>query len=167
MTCPPSLRHERRWVLWRYAPNPNNPAKPRKVNLSLTTGEPVDRFDEAHWQTFYQAANYAGPVKHDGIGFVLGGGYVGYDRDNCFVNGALTPEARAVVAELDSYTEATPSGKGIHVILRGALPSHGRRKGPHELYDNQFFTFTGCHVDGTPDDVLGLEFTKLPIQEIP
>lgn len=56
--------------------------------------------------------------------------------------------------ELDSYTEVSPSGTGLHVLLEGSVPSGGHRKNGVEMYDGgRFFTMTGRHVEGTPQTV--------------
>jgi putative DNA primase/helicase len=52
---------------------------------------------------------------------------------------------------LDSYTEITPSGTGLHTLAYGRLPPGGRRRGQIEMYDAlRFFTVTGHHLAGTP-----------------
>jgi putative DNA primase/helicase len=52
-----------------------------------------------------------------------------------------------VIEGLDSYTELSPSGKGVHVIAKGQIP-HGGRRGAVEMYcQDRFFTVTG-HVLG-------------------
>ena len=40
-----------------------------------------------------------------------------------------------MLALLGSYTERSVSGRGVHVICRGALPDGARRRGPVEMYD--------------------------------
>lgn len=48
------------------------------------------------------------------------------------------------ISTLQSYTEISQSGKGIHIICRGKLPKRGRRKGSVEMYENgRFFVMTG------------------------
>ena len=48
------------------------------------------------------------------------------------------------VDTLQSYTELSRSGNGIHIICRGKLPPSGRRKGNVEMYENgRFFVMTG------------------------
>ena len=52
--------------------------------------------------------------------------------------------ASEIVRELDSYTEFSPSGTGLHVLLRAKLPPGGNRRGRIEIYDRgRFFTVTG------------------------
>ena len=82
------------------------------------------------------------------------------DLDACRdpATGALAPWAAALVARLDGYTEASPSGTGVHVLVEGRLPPGWRRRpvpgvpgAAVELYDaGRFLTVTGRHVPGTP-----------------
>lgn len=59
-------------------------------------------------------------------------------------NGKLTKEAEDIVEALDSYTEISPSGKGLHIFCKGTLPPGRLRKGNIEMYSSdRFFTVTG------------------------
>src|SRR5262249_59536187 len=65
--------------------------------------------------------------------------------------GVIAPWAREIVAALDSYTEVSPSGTGLHSFVCGKLPLGGRRHGRIEMYDrDRYFTVTGDHLEGTP-----------------
>ena len=56
-----------------------------------------------------------------------------------------------IVRAIDSYTEVSPSGTGLHELAWGSLPGGLRRRGFIEMYDGgRFFTVTGRHVPGTP-----------------
>ena len=94
----------------------------------------------------------------DGIGFVFTAGdpFAGVDLDSCrnAVTGAIEPWAQAIIDELNTYTEVSPSGCGVKLWLRGAVPSGGRRSGQVELYsDRRFFTLTGQQLAGTPTTI--------------
>lgn len=83
----------------------------------------------------------------DGVGFVLGDGICGFDLDHCIDSeGQLTDLAADVVGTVDSYTEYSPSGTGLHVLFSGSIPP-GRNKskdGSLEAYcTGRFFTVTG------------------------
>ena len=61
---------------------------------------------------------------------------------------------RPNITALDSYTEITPSGTGVHVLVQGTLPPRGRKKGDVEMYSYaRFFTMSGSHLPGTPPSV--------------
>src|SRR5699024_9209608 len=58
-----------------------------------------------------------------------------------------------IVAEfidiMGSYAEISPSGKGVHIISKGKLPTGGSRKGNDEMYaSGRFFTMTGNRIGG-------------------
>ena len=91
---------------------------------------------------------------YDGIGFVftVEDPFCGVDLDGCLdpETGEVEPWALKIVEQLDSYTEISPSGTGLHVLVRAELPEGGNRKGRIEMYDRgRFFTVTGRRLDGT------------------
>jgi hypothetical protein len=58
----------------------------------------------------------------------------GIDLDHCrdVETGQIEEWASDIVGHLDAYTEASPSGSGVHIICKGTLPPGGRRIGPVE-----------------------------------
>ena len=44
------------------------------------------------------------------------------DIDDCIVDGKLTPFAQEIVDKIDSYTEISPSGTGIHILAYTKAP---------------------------------------------
>jgi primase-polymerase (primpol)-like protein len=68
-----------------------------------------------------------------------------------------------IVADMESYTELSPSGTGLRIVARGRKPDRRRsKKGPVEIYDGltakgepggRYLTFTGNRIDGAPADV--------------
>ena len=53
---------------------------------------------------------------------------------------------------LESYTEVSPSGRGLHILVKAALPEHlGLKQGAVEVYDaERYFAVTGVRLAGTP-----------------
>ena len=104
-------------------------AEANEIPYCARTGVLASTTDSATWSTFDEAVVAdESSSGYDGIGFVftVDGPYVGVDLDDCIdVNtGELTVEAQGIVALLDSYTEWTPSGKGLHInLLRVASSS--------------------------------------------
>lgn len=150
--APDAMLVERRWVGWRLEPKPDRP-KPTKVPYRADGGKAAStRPDE--WCSWREAV--AAVARHNltGIGFVLGGGWVGVDVDHSVADGKLNPLAEEVVADLGGYAEISPSGTGIHVIVRGEMPhSHGRKKKDVEMYaGGRFFTFTGWWLGQGKDE---------------
>jgi len=80
---------------------------------------------------------------YDGIGFEFNNnGIVGIDLDHVIAeNGSLSDEAVGIVAMLDSYTEYSPSGKGLHIFVKGDIPVDGRKKGFIEMYKAKRYFF--------------------------
>ena len=146
---PPDMVAALRWVAWRYQ---QRGGKRTKVPVGAQ-GRPLDATHATNCTGLLGALSWCAQHACDGVGFALGDGYVGVDLDHCRdpVTGHVEAWAQAVVAQVDSYTEVSPSGTGVHCIARGGLPSGGRRKGGIEMYATaRFFTVTGDHVAGTP-----------------
>jgi AAA domain len=79
--------------------------------------------------------------------------YTGIDLDHCRnpATGALEPWAQHIVNALASYTEVSPSGRGVHLYVKGRLAGKGHKCGPIELYDRErYFTVTDDSLPGTP-----------------
>jgi putative DNA primase/helicase len=90
-----------------------------------------------------------------GIGYVFSpqDDYAGVDLDHCrdLETGEIEPWARANIDRLQSYTEKSPSGTGLHILIKGKVPTGGNKKGKVEMYSQgRFFTMTGDHLGGTP-----------------
>lgn len=116
------------------------------------TGEKAKADDPSTWTDYETCVAAVERGEYDGIGFEFGSGYVGVDLDHCrdVETGQIEDWASDIVAHLDSYTEASPSGSGVHIICKGALPEGRRRMGPIEMYDTaRFFTVTGERLPGT------------------
>jgi hypothetical protein len=59
--------------------------------------------------------------------------------------------------KIDTYTEVSPSGTGIHMICKGDRmeTGHNKKNQSPEMYTwGRYFTFTGIHVEGTPDEIM-------------
>lgn len=61
--------------------------------------------------------------RFQGLNYLCGEGIIGIDLDNCIdENNRINDFAKKIIAELDSYTEVSPSGKGIHILVKCDLP---------------------------------------------
>jgi hypothetical protein len=143
------------WINWRYE---ERGGKLTKVPVCPHAGE-LAAVDRPHtWGTYEEAVRASKERGYDGVGFVFteGDPYCGVDLDKCRdpESGEIEDWARELLEQLGSYTELSPSGTGIHVIVKAELPPGGRRKGQIEMYDSgRFFTVTGRHVPGTPKTI--------------
>ena len=133
------------WVCWRAE---LREGKATKVPYSPGSGSRARSGDPATWGTLPEAKEAARDRDLDGIGFVFTASdpFCGVDLDACVdpKTGEIASWASEIVGELDSYTEFSPSGTGLHVLLRAELPSGGNRRVRIEMYDrDRFFTVTG------------------------
>ncbi|MFC5973463.1 hypothetical protein ACFPYI_19210 [Halomarina salina] len=154
-TLPESLREYDQWICWR---SETRGDAQTKVPINPSTGHFASTTDPATWTAFDIAHQFARTDEADGIGFVFTeeDPFVGVDLDHCRVAETETIHvwAQAIIDALASYTEVSPSGTGVHVLVHGSLPEGGNRSGDVELYEAaRFFTVTGAHVQGTPDTI--------------
>jgi putative DNA primase/helicase len=110
------------------------------------------------WAPFKTAIEYAEENGMNGIGFVFSEDdlIAGIDLDKCRdpESGDIAPWARKIVAALDSYTEVSPSGTGLHIFVKATLPGQNNRKGPVEMYESRrYFTLTGERLGGAPAEI--------------
>jgi putative DNA primase/helicase len=133
------------WVNWCYE---ERDGKLTKVPYSPRTGRRASSTDLMTWVSFEEVVEALEGGRYDGIGFVFSSGdpFVGIDLDDCRdpETGAVEEWAQQLIESIgDKYVEASPSGKGVHIITRGRLRD-GRKKGNLEVYGQEkFFTFTG------------------------
>jgi len=152
---PGELESEDRWVPWRWE---SRNGKWTKVLVNAASGCRASSTDPSSWSRFEQAVRYAQEKRLPGAGFVFTGSpFAGVDLDSCRdpETGRLEEWAREIAAKLHSYTEASPSGTGVKVFVRGALPPGRRRKGRIEMYDSgRFFAVTGHRLPDAPTGVM-------------
>ena len=145
---PLELQETDQWVAWAMESRGSN-QKPTKIPKNPKTLRNAKTTSADTWGSFEEAcAACENHPRMDGIGFVLTGNdpYVGVDLDGVVdrETGVLNELANDFVSNIQSYTELSPSGTGLHIILRGHLPRAGSRKGPVEMYEKgRYFTFTG------------------------
>lgn len=156
---PETLRALPQWVAWQYV---KRCGKWTKCPISPTKGGNASATDPATWGTFDQAVAACQAAGLEGIGFVFNADdpFTGIDLDNCIdgSTGEVKTWARPILAQLDSYSEISPSGKGVKVFVRasksGARCKTGYEDGAIEMYDrDRFFTVTGMRRPDRPADV--------------
>jgi primase-polymerase (primpol)-like protein len=145
--------------VWRWEERRRKWSKP----LYQPNGAYAKTDDPATWVSFQIALAAFETGQFDGIGFVLtsDGPFAMADLDHCFDSGGSSVSAwvSEIVDRLDSYTEVTPSGEGLRVIVKAKLPRGGRKRGMEsnggvELYDClRYMTVTGNHFAGTPETI--------------
>ncbi|MFM9535725.1 phage/plasmid primase, P4 family [Lysinibacillus sp. IITD104] len=154
---PSELRLLPQWILWKAEEKGGRYTKiPFQVD-----GNEARSNDRRTWSTFATAAKFYTESNADGIGFVFSrqDRFIGIDIDKCVtysaddtekVNPIINDFAKEIIDTLDSYTEFSVSGTGIHIIIKGSLPQSvvgtGRKSAKHglEIYQyGRYFTMTG------------------------
>jgi hypothetical protein len=157
---PLELRECVQWVIWRAE---QRAGRATKVPYRATErGGRASSTDPATWSSFDAALTAYEAGRADGVGFVFTDSdpYFGLDLD------AELSEAdrAAIVLALNTYTEWSPSGEGMHVVGRGSLNGSGRHPVGLGVFDRgRYFTFTGAHVTGTPETI---EECSAPLDEL-
>jgi hypothetical protein len=142
------------WLPFRTSPRPSGGLN--KIPYDRR-GYPAKYTDPSTWMSYEEAVLQSQRPGYAGIGFVLHKELhiVGCDFDHCIVDGVLDPEVEGWVAKLNTYTELSFSGEGLHSLAYGKLPWKANRSGKVEMYtDARFFVVTGRQMTGTPDQVL-------------
>jgi primase-polymerase (primpol)-like protein len=137
--------------------------RPTKAPLCPTRGGFADSTDSGSWGTFTEAMGMVEAGAAAGVGFVPlpANGLCFVDLDHAVdADGMMAPWAHAIVEELNTYVELSPSRCGLRLIARGQKPSTLRSKcGKIELYDGhrkngspggRFLTITGFRLKGYP-----------------
>jgi putative DNA primase/helicase len=150
------LQAHPQWVCWR---KERRQGKLTKVPYCVTTDKYAASDNPQTWATYAQALQAKRAHHFDGIGYMFNRDYTGVDLDHCVQeDGGIDPWAQAYLDQLQSYAEYSPSKTGIHILVRGTIPSGLRLRIPHaphpeaaiEMYcERRYFTITGLHVEGT------------------
>lgn len=128
---PEELKRQKNWVCWSGDKLPKNPY----------TGGNAQSNNKDTWSDFETAVAAVEKYHFSGIGFMFAPPYFGVDLDHCMDNQDFVDE---FVESLQSYTEYSRSGSGIHIICKGTLPDGGRRRGNVEMYsERRYFIMTG------------------------
>ena len=118
----------------------------KKIPMNPHTGGAAQTNNPDTWSTAAEAWAAKKQYRWAGIGYVftIAAGVVGIDLDDCFTeDGRLNDTARQIVQMLDSYTERSPSGRGLHILACGSIP-HAIKQPGFEMYNElRYFTVTG------------------------
>lgn len=140
---PIALRTLPRWITWHY-----------QARNGKSSKMPTQRVNDPNaWLLFDDAVARVAGGRGRGVGFVLGGGIVGIDIDNCVASDGTMHEIARDALALRSYSERSPSGHGLHVLIRGTIMNSQNIRTQngvpgHEIYDGRrrsarYFTVTG------------------------
>ena len=148
---PNELKRVPNWVCWTNDKLPKNPH----------TGGNAQSNNKSTWGTFDEAVAAVEKYKFNGIGFMFAPPYFGVDLDKCLDSAEFIEE---FVETLQSYTEISKSGNGIHIICRGELPAGSRRRGNVEMYsERRYFIMTGNRYNDNYTEVADCTETIKPL----
>lgn len=149
------LKPLKQWVCYQ-AVWDDKKQKYSKIPKNPATGYGAKANDPSTWATYAEATAAAASRQFSGVGFEFASGYMGIDLDGVIDgSGQLSEFAAEIVRTLDSYTEYSPSGTGLHILIKTDLGSVGSRNDDIglEMYNNgRFFTVTG-KVYGKPQPI--------------
>ena len=155
---PQELRDRAQWITWRYLRRSGDP-KPQKVPTDPQTGQNLTGYTKGQgWMAFADAVTaFEDNPDLAGVGYVLDSAdpFVGVDMDHCLNpdTGELADWAKVHIDEFATYTEASPSGTGVRMFVRGELPAGAPNKaGDREVYQSgRFLTVTGNILADAPE----------------
>ena len=162
---PNELKSLPQWVGFLATTAGNGKTTKKPINPHTLSG--ASSTNEKTWGKYSEAVKSVGNpcnVGGDsgtvtGIGFVFRPPYCGIDIDHCIDkdSGEVKPKALEIVSLMDSYTELSPSGTGLHIIYKGSIHDDWKRKKASalgkgidlEMYQQgRYFTVTGKVFDG-------------------
>lgn len=158
---PAALRELPQWLVWRFEQHEGD-KKPRKVPYYATGGKRMgkqgDDADRARLVPFDVAVAAMERGGHSGLGFAFlpGDGLIGIDLDGVIdpETGEVQERAAGIIKACASFTELSPSGKGVHIYVRGDTKSNKSNDIGVEVFcGRQFFTVTGRQFPGAVDAV--------------
>lgn len=161
---PAALRERRQWLVWRFEEKPGD-KKPRKVPYyadgQRRMGTQGSEEDRSRLVAFDQAAALLVGDRYSGIGFAFlpDDGLIGIDLDNVIdpATGTIQERAAGIIRACASFTEFSPSGKGVHIYSLGTTKSHKSNEIGVEMFcGRQFFTVTGRQYPGSVDEVTAI-----------
>lgn len=191
---PEELRLRRQWIVWRIewrADDPDHLLKPTKVpyvarpgggKASVTNSFDWVLFDEACLAPFTcnEPVDPTVPLEvsgYTGLGFVFteGDDYTGIDLDDVHGDVEAYNRQLKIFREFNSYAELSPSGTGVHIIVKGKIPGDkGRRRAFIELYSRErYFTMTGNVIHNVPiaerQELINVLYEQMgpPVKELP
>jgi hypothetical protein len=147
---PPEMQAHNQWVCWKLVPR--GEGKATKLPINARTGQLASVTDPATWGGFDEAVAAVETWGCTGIGFVLSDAdpFTIIDLDNCGGDEVARARQQKIVQSFSSYSEISPSGNGLHIVVKGSVPS-GKRREKVEVYSSErYMTMTGNVHCGLP-----------------
>ena len=146
---PNELKELKQWIIWKKVNDRDKqPHSPKTLQMKEWNLK-------ESWVNFKDAINICKKNKFTGIGFVFSFPYVGIDLDNCIEDDGMMNElARDITNKIDTFTEYSKSGKGLHLYCKVTEPVEALKTKTVEVYgEGRFFVVTGKELDINQDEV--------------
>ena len=166
---PADLAARQQWLLWKFEAKEGQ-AKPGKIPYYVSggrrTGGQGDDRDRQRLATLavVRRAFERGGWSGVGFAFLPDDGLIGIDIDGAIDpdSGQVSERCAAIIAACGSYTELSPSGKGVHIIVQGTTETNKSNDIGLEVFcGRQFFTFTANRFPGTVAEVMPIDEGRL------
>lgn len=146
---PDEIKKLNQFVIWKNYKN-------GKVVFNPYTGWFGSTNEEMCWCDLNTALIAKDTFKADGIGIVLSKGLMGIDINNIYdENNNLLPFAKSLIDDLNSYTEYSPSKKGVHILVYANQPTERSKFGKNIRWfsNDHFFALTGIPFEKTKKEI--------------
>ena len=146
------------WVVYKKVEKekPDGTRHITKVPYAPNTSKLASTSDPTTWASFEKAVAALEKGAYDGIGYVFSeeDPYAGIDLDHCIEDGEIAAWAKTIIKKFNSYSEKSPSGHGVHILVEGTVPDGGNKKGNIEMYSSgRYFTVTGNKLEDAPSEI--------------
>lgn len=167
---PDNLKKEKRWCLYKII---SREGKNTKLPI-MPNSKPAKSNDKTTWNSYEDCIAALNRNIGDGLGFMLGDGYIGIDIDKVsddIMAYSMDYQARSMTADflrgISTYAELSPSKTGLHFIGKGKVPGERKRHKNLEIYDEgRFFTVTGNVIkDKDRSHIKPIEQELLPLYQ--
>ena len=161
-TFPGELLTRQQWLIWKFVQKPGQkkPSKmPYYANGAVRTGQQGSEDDRRQLVDYEAAVAASKAHRADGLGFAFlpGDGLIGIDIDGALGEDSeqvRKDRALRIIQACDSYTEFSPSGQGVHIIVKGQTETFKSNELGIEVFcGRQFFTMSGNPYPGSKDSV--------------
>jgi putative DNA primase/helicase len=156
---PQELQDKALWCVWKREIRGGNPTK---VPYNPLTGDRAESNNPETFCSFVIAEeSYKYDGEYDGVGVRVDNGFSFIDIDHCISGGELSDLAKDICQKIGSYTEKSPSGSGLRIVIKGDNINYDKSKyylkNPSngvEFYvsgmTNRFMTITGNTLHDDP-----------------
>jgi hypothetical protein len=148
-TIPEEMKNINQWVFWK-AEFLHDKKKPTKIPY-MSRNTHAKSNDSNTWQSFSKMEKWQ-EFGMTGIGFVLSekDQFTIIDLDNCIIDGQWNDFAKQTVSAFNSYTELSPSGTGLHIIVTGKINKAVKTDKIEIYYTSRYMAMTGCVLVDVP-----------------